>query len=109
MPVSAVFLHVPLDISPQDLLATIGTCGILLLAQVLYPDVPLAVGLVGESFATGGAAKAPVLESLAEVGCSLQERHCKTGVGGLVVRNLCLLPSTRAHEGWIQCVKFIPY
>ena len=75
VPICAVFLHVALDISPKHLLLTIGTCSILVFAQVLQPDVSLAVGLVGEGALAGETGEGAVSLALTElVGCL---KHCR--------------------------------
>ena len=69
-----MFLHVALDIGPKHLLLAIWTCGILVLSQVLKPDVPLAVGLVGEGAFAGETEKGSIKLALTElVGCF---QHC---------------------------------
>ena len=70
-----MFLHVALDIGPKHLLLAIWTCGILVFSQVLKPDVPLAVGLVGEGAFAGETEKGSIKLALAElVGCF---QHCR--------------------------------
>ena len=70
-----MFLHVALDIGPKHLLLAIWTCGILVFSQVLKPDVPLAVGLVGEGALAGKTGEGAVSLALTElVGCL---KHCR--------------------------------
>ena len=79
MPHLTVLLHVPLYVRPQNLFLTVWASGVLVLSQVLDPDVPLAVGLVGKCFSTGEARKVTVLLLLAQLVGRPQHGRCNRG------------------------------
>ena len=77
MPVGAMLLHVPFNVSPKHLLFTIRTGSILVFSQVLKSDVPFAVGLVGEGSFTSEAGKSPIVLTQTKLVCCLQQSRCK--------------------------------